>query len=184
MGRPVTPGTSAPEAGAADRPQRTAGHATAGTGVNRQPDGGCAGAAAEPDPRRWLVLAVIAVQQERGKAFGTYGAVAAGGGAVGLLLGGAAGKASPRAGAGTLVHGSTTAFWVTAGIFAAAAVLCGSLTRPGPLQPARRSPGPCSSFPPPGLSGSSRNAPGVVPGGGRVATVVWVLVRRGRFRRR
>ena len=57
------PGTSAPGAGAADGPQRTAGHATAGTGVNGQPDGGWAGAAAEPDPRRWLVLAVIAVAQ-------------------------------------------------------------------------------------------------------------------------
>ena len=57
------PGTSAPGAGAADGPPCTPGHVTAGTGVNGQPDGGWAGATAEPDPRRWLVLAVIAVAQ-------------------------------------------------------------------------------------------------------------------------
>jgi hypothetical protein len=47
------------------------------------------------------------------------------------------GRPAPALVQASLVHGYTTAFWVTAGIFAAAAVLCGSLTRPGPLQPAR-----------------------------------------------
>ena len=32
-----------------------------------------------------------------------------------------------------LVHGYTTAFWWTAGIFAAGAVICGALLRTGPL---------------------------------------------------
>lgn len=49
----------------------------------------------------------------------------------------ARGKPAPALMQASLVHGYTTAFWVTAGIFAGAAVLCGSLTRPGPLQPAR-----------------------------------------------
>jgi EmrB/QacA subfamily drug resistance transporter len=35
--------------------------------------------------------------------------------------------------AAAAVHGYTTAFWWTAGIFAAGAVVCGSLLRPGPL---------------------------------------------------
>jgi hypothetical protein len=34
-----------------------------------------------------------------------------------------------------LVHGYTTAFWWTAGIFAVGAVICGVLLRPGPLVP-------------------------------------------------
>jgi hypothetical protein len=38
----------------------------------------------------------------------------------------------------SLIHGYTTAFWWVAGIFAAAAVVCGSLMRRGPL----RAPGP------------------------------------------
>src|SRR5262249_37268683 len=38
-----------------------------------------------------------------------------------------------------LVHGYTTAFWWTAGIFAGGAVICGAPFRRGPLaQPARR----------------------------------------------
>jgi hypothetical protein len=31
------------------------------------------------------------------------------------------------------VHGYTTAFWWTAGIFACGAIVCGILLRPGPL---------------------------------------------------
>jgi MFS family permease len=139
---------------------------------------------------------------ERGKAFGIYGAIAGGGGAVGLLLGGilteytswracmyvnlgfalpaalaglartatlgvrpedagvasamvntgqqvggsigtavlstlaatAAGDyahAHPAALAQAAVHGYTTAFWISAGIFAAGALLAGALVRPG-----------------------------------------------------
>jgi hypothetical protein len=40
-----------------------------------------------------------------------------------------------------LVHGYTTAFWWSAGIFAVGAVICGALLRPGPLaQPGTPSP--------------------------------------------
>jgi hypothetical protein len=35
----------------------------------------------------------------------------------------------------SLVHGYTVGFWWTAGIFAAGAVLCGTLLRRGPLYP-------------------------------------------------
>jgi hypothetical protein len=39
------------------------------------------------------------------------------------------------------VHGYTTAFWWTAGIFAGGAVICGALARSGPLaQPGTPSP--------------------------------------------
>lgn len=45
--------------------------------------------------------------------------------------------ASPQAGsalqAAAAVHGYTTAFWWTAGVFAAGAIVCGSLLRRGPL---------------------------------------------------
>jgi hypothetical protein len=42
-----------------------------------------------------------------------------------------------------LVHGYTTAFWWTAGIFGAGAVICGALVRSGPLaQPGTPSPAP------------------------------------------
>ena len=45
--------------------------------------------------------------------------------------------ASPQAGralqAAAVVHGYTTAFWWTAGLFAAGAVVCGTLLRRGPL---------------------------------------------------
>jgi EmrB/QacA subfamily drug resistance transporter len=34
-----------------------------------------------------------------------------------------------------LIHGYTTGFWVAAAIFGAGAVICGTLLRPGPLQP-------------------------------------------------
>jgi hypothetical protein len=40
-----------------------------------------------------------------------------------------------------LIHGYTTAFWVAAAIFAAGAVICGTLFRPGPL----RAPGPAAA---------------------------------------
>jgi len=41
------------------------------------------------------------------------------------------------------VHGYTTAFWWTAGIFAGGAVICGALIRGGPLaQPGTPSPAP------------------------------------------
>ena len=33
-----------------------------------------------------------------------------------------------------LIHGYTTGFWVAAAIFAAGAVICGTLFRPGPLR--------------------------------------------------
>jgi hypothetical protein len=33
------------------------------------------------------------------------------------------------------LHGYTTVFWWCAGIFAAGAVICGTLLRPGPLTP-------------------------------------------------
>ena len=33
------------------------------------------------------------------------------------------------------LHGYTTAFWVSAAIFAAGAVICGLLMRPGKIQP-------------------------------------------------
>ena len=41
-----------------------------------------------------------------------------------------------------LAHGYDTAFWWTAGIFAAGAVTGGALLRPGPLRPARTPPPP------------------------------------------
>jgi hypothetical protein len=45
-----------------------------------------------------------------------------------------------------LLHGYTTAFWWTAGIFAAGAVICGALVRSGPLaQPGTPSPAPDSA---------------------------------------
>jgi hypothetical protein len=40
------------------------------------------------------------------------------------------------------MHGYTTAFWWTAGIFAGGAIVCGALLRPGPLVP--RAPAPAS----------------------------------------
>jgi hypothetical protein len=39
------------------------------------------------------------------------------------------------------VHGYTTAFWWSAAIFAAGAVICGALLRRGPLHPAAAAPG-------------------------------------------
>jgi EmrB/QacA subfamily drug resistance transporter len=56
----------------------------------------------------------------------------------------------------SLIHGYTTGFWVAAAIFAAGAVICGTLFRPGPLRAsgsAAARPGqPCSRPPPPILS--------------------------------
>jgi hypothetical protein len=43
----------------------------------------------------------------------------------------------------SLIHGYTTGFWVAAVIFAAGAVICGTLFRPGPL----RAPGPAAAAP-------------------------------------
>jgi len=43
----------------------------------------------------------------------------------------------------SLIHGYTTGFWVAATIFAAGAVICGTLFRSGPL----RSPGPAAPTP-------------------------------------
>jgi hypothetical protein len=41
----------------------------------------------------------------------------------------------------SLIHGYTTGFWVAAAIFAAGAVICGTLFRSGPLRP----PGPAAA---------------------------------------
>jgi EmrB/QacA subfamily drug resistance transporter len=50
----------------------------------------------------------------------------------------------------SLVHGYTTAFWTSAAIFTAGAVICGTLLRPGPLY-ARGAPGlPAAAQPQPG----------------------------------
>jgi EmrB/QacA subfamily drug resistance transporter len=50
-------------------------------------------------------------------------------------LSAAAGSPGPRSGllAAAAVHGYTTAFWTTAGIFAGGAIICGMLLRRGPL---------------------------------------------------
>jgi MFS family permease len=105
-----------------------------------------------------LLTTTFSDPRDRGRAFGVYGAIAGGGGLVGLLLGGTsllntiatsavagyltshlspATAASPRARAAVeaaaAVHGYTTAFWWTAGLFAAGAVVCGTLLRRGPL---------------------------------------------------
>lgn len=105
-----------------------------------------------------LLTTTFSDPRDRGRAFGVYGAIAGGGGLVGLLLGGTsllntiatsavagyltshlspATAASPRARAAVeaaaAVHGYTTAFWWTAGLFAAGAVVCGTLLRREPL---------------------------------------------------
>ena len=46
------------------------------------------------------------------------------------------GHPGPRLAGLALVHGYTTAFWWSAAIFAAGAVICGTLLRRGPLTPA------------------------------------------------
>jgi hypothetical protein len=51
----------------------------------------------------------------------------------GTLVGG---HPSPQLTGLALVHGYTTAFWWSAAIFAAGAVICGTLLRRGPLTPA------------------------------------------------
>jgi hypothetical protein len=48
-------------------------------------------------------------------------------------LAAAGGRPSPRLAGLALVHGYTTAFWWSAAIFAAGAVICGTLLRRGPL---------------------------------------------------
>jgi hypothetical protein len=68
-----------------------------------------------------------------------------------------------------LVHGYTTAFWWSAAIFAAGAVICGALLRRGPLaQPGTPSPERGAGAgrgqgraPRPGVTGGFRTAPGV-----------------------
>jgi EmrB/QacA subfamily drug resistance transporter len=47
------------------------------------------------------------------------------------------GRPAPQLVGLALIHGYTTAFWWAAGIFAAGAVTCGTLLRPGPLTPPR-----------------------------------------------
>jgi EmrB/QacA subfamily drug resistance transporter len=51
------------------------------------------------------------------------------------------GRPGPRLLGLALVHGYTTAFWWSAAIFAAGAVICGALLRRGPLHPAAAAPG-------------------------------------------
>ena len=46
------------------------------------------------------------------------------------------GRPAPSLVGMSLIHGYTTGFWVAAGIFAAGAVICGMLFRPGPLRAA------------------------------------------------
>jgi hypothetical protein len=53
------------------------------------------------------------------------------------------GRPTPQLAQLALIHGYTTVFWLCAGIFAAGAIICGALLRPGPLTgpedlPARR----------------------------------------------
>jgi hypothetical protein len=54
----------------------------------------------------------------------------------------------------SLIHGYTTGFWVAAAIFAAGAVICGTLFRPGSL----RAPGPAAAAPA-GAPAQPRQAP-------------------------
>ena len=44
------------------------------------------------------------------------------------------GRPSPSLIGASLIHGYTTGFWVAAAIFAAGAVICGTLFRTGPLR--------------------------------------------------
>jgi len=43
------------------------------------------------------------------------------------------GRPAPQLAQLALIHGYTTVFWWCAGIFAAGAIICGALLRPGPL---------------------------------------------------
>jgi hypothetical protein len=65
----------------------------------------------------------------------------------GYLASHTSGRPAPQLAQLALIHGYTTVFWWCAGIFAAGAVICGALLRPGPLtgpgdvparQPSRR----------------------------------------------
>jgi hypothetical protein len=53
------------------------------------------------------------------------------------------GRPAPSAAGMALIHGYTTGFWVAAAIFAAGAVICGTLFRSGPL----RAPAPAATAP-------------------------------------
>jgi hypothetical protein len=51
----------------------------------------------------------------------------------GYLASHADGRPAPQLAQLALIHGYTTVFWWCAGIFAAGAIICGALLRPGPL---------------------------------------------------
>jgi hypothetical protein len=51
----------------------------------------------------------------------------------GYLASHASGRPGPQLAQLALIHGYTTVFWWCAGIFAAGAIICGALLRPGPL---------------------------------------------------